>query len=74
MLIHVKETAECVINMDFFVMSLGKKSRAILRYFLNYYVFESHIKIQGVLKHPLFNIHNKKIIECQIEGGTLFEK
>jgi len=36
----LKETAECVINMAFFVMNLDKKLRVILCHFLNYYILE----------------------------------
>lgn len=36
----LKETAECVINMAFFVMNLDKKLRVILRHFLSFYILE----------------------------------
>ncbi|MDG5857221.1 transposase, partial [Clostridium beijerinckii] len=39
----LKETAECVINMAFFVMNLDKKLRVILRHFTNYYILEYYI-------------------------------
>lgn len=43
--VDLKETAECVINMAFFVMNLDKKFMVILRNFINYYILKYCIEI-----------------------------
>jgi hypothetical protein len=48
----LKETAQCTINMAFFVMNLDRKLRVILRHFLMCYILDNKRDFVGGIKAP----------------------
>lgn len=48
----LKETAQCTINMAFFVMNLDRKLRVILRHFLMCYILDIKRDFVGGIKAP----------------------